>query len=316
MHVPESLPYTVRTDDTLWSIAERFYGHGGFWPRIAERNPLARAGVLYEGQRLELPPPPEAPPNSPALRPALPLRHAPVRLRFDGRQPLFRYVGFGVGGTGGFAGELTFTRAGAPNLGELSAGRLMQYRHEQIAWAVELFLERIVAPALHSDWPLYTTRTPAGPRITLRPCEIDGPGYTITGRIGEWQQVSVHEALVGGGPSYAKMLAVNPAALFRTASLVLADADAPAGGVPERSVPLGRVLRAACPHLIPPAALWMLAPGEPLALPQLSPARPAPPTQPAAGLPGANGAAPPRRAKRKKAAKKDRRQRPAPGEET
>jgi hypothetical protein len=312
----ETQQYTVKAGDTLWSIAEQFYGLGQCWPWVAAKNPLARAGVLYEGQRLAMPKLPARPQDPRARSPALPLGHAAVRIRFDGRQPLFRYVGFGVMGVSGFAGELTFYRDGPLNLVDLTPGRLLQYRLEQVAWAEGLFVEHFCTPALESDWPLYTTRSPLGPRITQHPCELRGPGYSICGRIGEWRQVTVHDALLNGPPTYSKMLAVNPSALFRAATLVLADA-APPGAPPERALPLGRVLRAACPHLIAPATLWTLAPDESFFPQTTTPTLPAPdgPLLAAAEASPAPAPAepPPARPKRKKAARKGRKKRPAPG---
>src|SRR5262245_64077534 len=105
------MSYRVRSGDTLKAIAERCYGNGQLWSHLADANPLARAGVLYEGQLLQTPP---VPPRSlaDARAHALPLGHMPVKLKLDGSGPLLRYDGFGAFGLSGLVGELIFHRHG------------------------------------------------------------------------------------------------------------------------------------------------------------------------------------------------------------
>jgi nucleoid-associated protein YgaU len=46
----------VRRGDTLWKIAQTTFGHGAFWPCIAQANPLIQdADRIYVGQELLLP---------------------------------------------------------------------------------------------------------------------------------------------------------------------------------------------------------------------------------------------------------------------
>jgi YD repeat-containing protein len=47
--------YTVRSGDTLSSIASAIYGDGSLWYKIAEANGLSSASALFEGQTLTLP---------------------------------------------------------------------------------------------------------------------------------------------------------------------------------------------------------------------------------------------------------------------
>lgn len=309
MSEPTLRQYTVRTGDTLWSIAESRYGRGQFWSWIAAKNPVARAGVLYEGQVLLVPPLPEEPVNPRARRRALPIGHAPVRIKFDGRTPLFRYVGFGVGGISGLAGELVFFRDGPVHLGELTAARLLQYKLEQTTWAENLFVEQFCPASLGGEH-VCSVRSPTGPRVTQHPYEIRGPGYTITGRVGEWRHVTVHTGITKEHASASKILAVNPSQLFRMASLVLNDEPAPPGPGIERTVPLGRVLRAACPSQIAPATLWLLAPDESFFIPpEREEAPPADAT--ATPPPAAQSEAVPTLPSRPRSGRKARRPRPA-----
>ena len=49
--------YTVRSGDTLWSIAQHYYGSGDLWPRIynANRNLIANPNLIYPNQVLYVP---------------------------------------------------------------------------------------------------------------------------------------------------------------------------------------------------------------------------------------------------------------------
>jgi proteasome lid subunit RPN8/RPN11 len=53
------LRYHVQPGDTLWSLAERFYGHGSAWKRIFLANPqrLRDPDVLLVGQTIQVPAP-------------------------------------------------------------------------------------------------------------------------------------------------------------------------------------------------------------------------------------------------------------------
>lgn len=51
----EESTHTVATGDTLWTIAEEYYGTGFEWTRIQEANNLANANDIEEGQVLEIP---------------------------------------------------------------------------------------------------------------------------------------------------------------------------------------------------------------------------------------------------------------------
>lgn len=47
--------YTVQKDDYLWSIAEKFYGDGFAWVKIAEINSLSNPSLIHEGNELKIP---------------------------------------------------------------------------------------------------------------------------------------------------------------------------------------------------------------------------------------------------------------------
>jgi nucleoid-associated protein YgaU len=49
--------HTVREGDTLWAIAERYYGDGALYTRIEEANKgrMGKGGALYVGATLEIP---------------------------------------------------------------------------------------------------------------------------------------------------------------------------------------------------------------------------------------------------------------------
>ncbi len=51
----EKRVYEVKRGDNLWKIAEEVYGSGYNWVDIAKANHLKNPGVLYQGQKLELP---------------------------------------------------------------------------------------------------------------------------------------------------------------------------------------------------------------------------------------------------------------------
>lgn len=52
---PTSATYTVRSGDTLWAIAQKHYGHGDYWPRIATANNIRDPRRIYPGQVLTIP---------------------------------------------------------------------------------------------------------------------------------------------------------------------------------------------------------------------------------------------------------------------
>lgn len=287
------LHYTVQSGDTLWTIAERCYGDGHLWQRLAEANPLVQSGVLYAGQRLDVPPC-TVRPLADIHRPALPVRHAPVRVKFDGSPLIREHGGLAIHG---FDGELTFHRHGTFHLGDFSPNRLFTYRLEQIAWAKHLFADHLGRMRLHGSTGSYI------PRNAVR---IDFPelGCTIIGNLGVWTQ--------GGGESIRRIECwgwswlMDPDAVFGLATLVLADESVP--DVPsEPSLSLGKVIRAACPHLISPAAVWMFA-RDPSFFPQVL-------TAPAVPAPESNGtmleASPPSPRQGKKTAAKPKRKKPS-----
>lgn len=77
----DSMIYTVKTGDDLWSLAERFYGDGGQWRRIAEANANRLTGgpdELVVGWRLTLPgiTPPD---SNPATEPSGGVHRVEVR---------------------------------------------------------------------------------------------------------------------------------------------------------------------------------------------------------------------------------------------
>lgn len=51
----EKTYYTVVSGDTLWAIAERFYGDGSKYPKIAEVNNIANPDLIYPDQVLYIP---------------------------------------------------------------------------------------------------------------------------------------------------------------------------------------------------------------------------------------------------------------------
>ncbi|WP_368292877.1 LysM peptidoglycan-binding domain-containing protein [Dehalobacter sp. TBBPA1] len=50
--VPSS--YTVKSGDTLWAIAKRFYGDGAKYPTLAAKNNIKNPSLIYAGQVLKL----------------------------------------------------------------------------------------------------------------------------------------------------------------------------------------------------------------------------------------------------------------------
>ncbi len=55
--------YEIRPGDNLWSLARRFYGRAGLWPRISDANPDLKEGEgrLRPGRRIRIPPGPKPP---------------------------------------------------------------------------------------------------------------------------------------------------------------------------------------------------------------------------------------------------------------
>ena len=54
---PEARTYTVQSGDTLWAIAERFYGNGSEWNKIqdANRDQIQNPDMIQPGQVLTIP---------------------------------------------------------------------------------------------------------------------------------------------------------------------------------------------------------------------------------------------------------------------
>ena len=52
---PAKRIYTVVSGDTLWAIAERFYGDGSKYPQIASANGIANPDLIMVGQELTIP---------------------------------------------------------------------------------------------------------------------------------------------------------------------------------------------------------------------------------------------------------------------
>lgn len=53
--IPAPRSYTVVAGDTLWSISERFYGHGSQYRRITDANSIAIPNLIHPGQVLTIP---------------------------------------------------------------------------------------------------------------------------------------------------------------------------------------------------------------------------------------------------------------------
>jgi hypothetical protein len=294
--------YTVRLGDTLWAIAERCYGDGQLWSYLADHNPLAQAGVLYEGQCLDVPLPPiKAQSLADARRHALPLGHAPVKVRLDGSGPLCRFDGFGAFGLCGLVGELIFHRHGHVHLGELSVSRLVGYRLEQIAWAKGLFVKHFCTADLTHRSHLPPSTGP-GPYVTPEPYHCRGPEYTIAGRVGVWWNTTIHKGIVDVPNNLRMSLTLDVSKLFDLATLVLGELPAPLEASSGKTVPLGRALRAACPLQISPAELWALTRDETSFLP--TPSAPVRPATPEVGPAAPPAALPPGAPKPKKSGRK------------
>jgi LysM repeat protein len=63
--------YTVDNGDTLFGIAQRFYGDGMKFPIIAQANGITNPNLIFPGQVLQIPdlapPPPQPAPQPPPL---------------------------------------------------------------------------------------------------------------------------------------------------------------------------------------------------------------------------------------------------------
>ena len=52
---PAPRTYTVESGDTLWAIAERFYGDGNQYQRIADASGISNPDLIQPGQVLTIP---------------------------------------------------------------------------------------------------------------------------------------------------------------------------------------------------------------------------------------------------------------------
>lgn len=52
---PAARTYTVESGDTLWAIAERFYGDGNQYQRIADASGVSNPDLIQPGQVLTIP---------------------------------------------------------------------------------------------------------------------------------------------------------------------------------------------------------------------------------------------------------------------
>lgn len=52
---PAAQTYTVVSGDTLWAIAERYYGDGSKYQQIADASGIANPDLIYPGQVLTIP---------------------------------------------------------------------------------------------------------------------------------------------------------------------------------------------------------------------------------------------------------------------
>lgn len=53
--VTENKTYTVRSGDTLWAIARKFYGNGAEYTKIASANGISNPNLIYPGQVFSIP---------------------------------------------------------------------------------------------------------------------------------------------------------------------------------------------------------------------------------------------------------------------
>jgi nucleoid-associated protein YgaU len=52
---PAGRTYTVESGDTLWAIAERFYGDGGKYQVIADASGISNPDLIHPGEVLTIP---------------------------------------------------------------------------------------------------------------------------------------------------------------------------------------------------------------------------------------------------------------------
>ncbi|MCH8823117.1 MAG: LysM peptidoglycan-binding domain-containing protein [Planctomycetes bacterium] len=63
---PRTTPYSVKKDDSMWTIAKAWFGEGSKWNLIAQANPYVDPDRLKLGQILQLPPKGAGPRPKPA----------------------------------------------------------------------------------------------------------------------------------------------------------------------------------------------------------------------------------------------------------
>lgn len=182
----KAILYRVQNGDTLWGLAERFYGHGRRWKEIAKANDLTGADGLVAGAIIKIPlgGQDDATALEPADQPALEV------LSYDAVEEAVTAGKFGLDEE---TIDVAMCRV-APS--EFPAGALCVARHsEQQTIRLSLYDAKAGADAT----PLAIYEAPAGQHLrSLQSEDIDGDGeheiYTIwhtgqsdcTSRILKW----------------------------------------------------------------------------------------------------------------------------------